>query len=166
MHSGLRYFVIFFLLAVLVGCKKPLPDPENLDPIFRDLKAMADGKKKELEEARKSRETAYINYDKEKPNTLDKKLARREYEKWEARISTLEQQARYFEIRANRRRVEDKVNYLEAFKQDKPWPSPDEYSNWIVNRKLAEAPANWGKDIPKLYDPPKKAEKKPEAKAE
>lgn len=166
MQSYLRYFIIFLSLLGLTACKKPLPDPENLDAIYRDLKGLADSKKKALEEAQKSRATAYINFDKEKPNTLDKKLARREYEKWDSKIYDLEQQAHYFEIRAQRRKAEDRVNYLEAFKNDKPWPNKDEYSAWITNRKLAEAPSTWGKDIPKLYDPPKKSEKKPETKPE
>ncbi len=160
MQSSLRYFIIFFSLVGLTACKKPIPDPELMDPIYRDLKALADSKKKELDEAIKKKESSYTQLLKEKPNTLDLKLARRDYEKAEGRIVGLEQEARYFEIRAQRRKAEDRVNYLEAFKNDKPWPDKDEYSSWLVNRKLAEAPTTWGKDLPKLYDQNKKVEKK------
>lgn len=152
MHSSLRYFVILFTLVSLTSCKKPMPDPENIDPIYKSLKALADEKKKAADEAIKSKDTAYTNYLKEKPNTLDKKLAYKEYEKWSGRIAALKQEAHYYEIRAQRRKIEDRVNYLEAFKNDKPWPSPDEYSGWSINRKLADAPRTWGTDIPKLYN--------------
>ena len=164
MQSTLRYFIIFFLAMGLSACKKPIPDPENLDPIYRHLKGLAEERRKTLEEALKKKEDAYKNYEKQAPNTVDKKLARREYEKWESQINKLEQDAHYFKIRAERRKTEDKVNYMEAFRADKPWPPADEYSAFLTNRRLAEAPTTWGKDLPKLYDSP--AAKKVEKKAE
>lgn len=146
----------------LSACKKPLPDPEVFDPIYRDLKGLADAKKKEVEEAIKAKEAAIKNFEKEKPNTLEKKLAYREVEKAGAKIAPLEQEAHYYEIRANRRKLEDKVNYLAAFKADKAWPDPDEYSKWQVNRQLATAPRTWSS--PRLYNngpaPKKPAPKK------
>lgn len=168
LRSALRLFLFLFLFAGLSGCKKPIPDPEALDPIYRDLKGLADSKKKEWEESIKAKEAALKALEKEKPNTLEKKLAQRDYDKANSKIAQLEQEAHYFEIRAQRRRVEDKVNYMEAFKNDKPWPPPDEYPAWLVNRKLAEAPRTWGTDLPKLYNNgagPKKPAKKPEGEA-
>jgi len=62
------------------------------------------------------------------------------------------QQTRYLQIRAKRRLLVDRITYKAAFAKNKSWPDPREYSDYLVNMRLQEAPRNWSIRVPKLQD--------------
>jgi hypothetical protein len=160
-----RLQLLFFMILLLSACRKEDPNPENLDPIYSDLVKKAASDESELSEERKKLEKALEDLQAALPNTIDLKNAIRDRDRAQANIRRLEQKSLFDKIRAERRKVEDKVNYHEAFVANKEWPDKKEYELYLVNRKLVEAPRNWDAHLPKLFDR-KPAAKTPEKKAE
>ncbi|MGZ6479877.1 MAG: hypothetical protein ACXWQE_11270, partial [Bdellovibrionales bacterium] len=80
------------------------------------------------------------------------KNAQRDLLKSEHTIVDLEQKAKYYKIRAQRRLLVDRISYKAAFAKNEPWPDPHEYSDYLVNMHLREAPPNWNIHVPKLQD--------------
>jgi hypothetical protein len=139
-------------LISLSGCKRPNPEPEKMDAIYRDLsesaKAWAEESSKRKEELKLAREELL----KAPPNTLDKKDVEKRIAKLLPAVREAEQMSRYFDIRVRRRQVEARASYAKAFAADKPWPDPSEYSGYSVNKRLREANLNWNTRVPKLAD--------------
>jgi len=136
----------------LSGCRKEDPNPELLDPIFADLDKRASEAQKGYDDEVKNLEGEKVALEKAEPNTIELKNARRDIAKSEAKILDLGQKARYYQIRAKRRMLVDRITYKDAFAKNLPWPDPHEYSEYQVNNRLREAPMNWAVHVPKLQD--------------
>ena len=46
-------------------------------------------------------------------------------------------------MRAESRKKWDREKYLKAYKEKKPWPDPQEFEDYKIQRKLEVAPRNW-----------------------
>lgn len=143
---------ILALLISLVGCTKEHPNPEQLDPIFKDLETRAAEHKKAHEEAKVNLEALREEEQKTAPNTIELKDVRREIAKTRKQILDNDQWARYYQIRAERRKIEGRIAYKKAFAKGEQWPPPGEYSDYLVNIRLRQAPLNWNARVPKLQD--------------
>ncbi len=139
------YLVIILtsMLSGIAGCKKPIENPELLDPIYADLLKeskfyddAAKTKQAELEAIKKEWEEA-------PPQTGREKMARNRYYNKEREVTKAYQTARFFELRARTRKSEDKKAYLKAFLADKPWPDPNEYEAYQMETRLTKANRNW-----------------------
>lgn len=166
MSRSISMIFVFAMLFALVGCNKPDPNPELLDPIYKDLqsneKSNSDSYTSELakqEETKKKIEEA-------EPNSIDLAQARKELKKSELVAVKYKQMALYYKIRAERRKVVDHITYQEAFAQKKPWPDRTEYSKYETNVRLNSVNLNWGARVPKLKDRITNYERKPAAKPE
>lgn len=163
------------LLATVLlfnGCKpKPIENPELIDPIYSDLMSLsaaatakAEAQKKKIAELEESMKGMA-------DRDPDLKRTRHEKSNLERGLIQIEQDAEYFEIRAQQRRLYDKEAYLKAFRAEKPWPDPAEFEEYQEQKKLRAASRDWSERVPKLQGynkpdpnakPAKKAEPKPE----
>ncbi len=152
MMRSIVYVIALFLFLQLSGCKKEDPNPELLDPIFKDLDKRASDYQKSLDEEIKHQAEIRVALEKAEPNTLDFKNARRDMKKSLTLSLDFEQKGRYFQIRAKRRLFTDRIAYKAAFAKNEPWPDPREYSDYQVNMRLQDVPRNWNTRVPKLQD--------------
>jgi Rad3-related DNA helicase len=164
MSRGLQ--LLFFMILLLCACRKEDPNPENFDPIYSDLVKRQAADESELAEEKKKLAKALEDLQAALPNTIDLKNAMRDRDRSIALIDRLEQKTRFNKIRTERRRVEDKLNYHNAFVANKDWPDKTEYERYLANQRLLEAPRNWDAHLPKLFSRAPAAAKKPEKKAE
>ncbi len=146
----LRMLCVPFLMLALVACKQENPNPELLDPIYKDLKARADSYSKNYEETKAQIATLRESEQKAEPHTIELKDIRRDLAKALKQQVGNEQLARYYKIRAERRRVLGRRAYREAFAKGEEWPKPEEYTDYLVNIRLHEINLNWNARVPKL----------------
>ena len=171
-----RLLLLIATFLIVTGCKpKPIENPETIDPIYSDLNALsaaatakAEAQKKKIAELEESLKGMT-------DRDPDLKRTRHEKSNLERGLIQIEQDAQYFEIRANQRRLYDKEAYLKAFREGKPWPDPSEFEDYQEQKRLRAANRDWSERVPKLkgYNKPdpnakpdKKAESKPEGGSE
>lgn len=170
MLSSFRIIILAILLTTMVGCHGEDPQPELRDPIYSDLGKRA----KEFEDSSKTLQETLAglkeSLEKAEPNTLERKDIQKKIAKTTREARDAEQWARYYKIRAERRKLVGRLDYKEAFKAGKEWPEESEYREYELSNKLREASRNWNNRVPKLHDrlpsSAPKVEKKPEAEGE
>lgn len=153
MHGFRRlkiFFTLILALPLLQACERPDPNPELKDPIYRDLKDRAKGFEKSAGDIEKSLEDLKDAVDKAEPRSLDLIKAEREYSRAREQLLTLEQKARYYKIRAERRKLEGRAAYKKAFAKGEKWPKPEEHQKYLSYLKLKEAPRDWGARVPSM----------------
>lgn len=167
MSRRLRLIFTLFVAFALSACAKEDPIPEERDPIYQDLMKREAEHTKMTEEATAKVAELRAQLLKAEPNSIEKKDIQRDLAKHQSGKLEHEQWARYYRIRAARRKVVDRIAYREAFaaKRDKEWPNPQDYQDYLTNRRLIEVSRNWGTRVPKLKDrltatPAPKAEEK------
>lgn len=136
----------------VMGCRKEDPNPEQKDPIYKDLKARFDTYDKEATETKTALVQLRIDLAKAEPRTIELKNIAKDLAKTQAKHDGANQLARYYKIRAERRRLMGRKAYRSAFAQGKEWPDPREYSDYLVNMRLHEINMNWNARVPKLKD--------------
>jgi nitrate/nitrite-specific signal transduction histidine kinase len=148
----IRAIVIMTLFMSMLGCTTEDPHPELKDPIYKDLEARLTNHTKAIEEAKKKLGELRVAAGKAEANSIDRKDVLRDIAKQQVIVREAEKGARYYKIRADRRAVVDKIAAREALQAGKPWPDPNEYSQYKVNNRLREASLNWGARVPRLQD--------------
>lgn len=149
-QQACRVFIYLIWIVCLVRCTKELPNPEILDPIYKDLSSRADSTEKEMEELKVKIEELRKTLARAAPNSIDRQDILRELKKASDGHVKAQQLARYLKIRAERRKVEDRAAYMRSLASQQPWPDPNEYSHYQKNIQLREAPVNWSVRVPKL----------------
>lgn len=142
--------LILFVAALSIGCKEMDPNPELKDPIYKDLKNIADKLKKEVEAKEKELPKLVEAVKKEKVRTLPLKLARRKVTEAKIALRKLRQDAHYAKIRAEKRKVLGRRQYKVAFQKGETWPDPEDFKRYKTNKRLRAADLNWNKRVPKL----------------
>lgn len=160
--------LLIMVCLTLAGCRKEDPNPEMKDPIYKDLSTRAGHYEKEKEGGKASVKELREQLTKAEANTIELKNIGRDLAKAEKKLLGDDQLARYYKIRAERRRLMGRRAYREAFAAGKEWPDPAEYSDYLVNMRLHEVSLNWNTRVPKLQDrlPAAKAPAKVDKKAE
>lgn len=151
-------YIVFILLFSITLKAEESADPEvdpgfaAQDPIYLDLvKTLTDtsagvkAAKAQVPELKKKIDTSEVN-------SSEKKAAWKEYWKAIETVRNLEQQAHYYKIRVDRRRVVANIAAKKAKAEGKPWPDPKEYSDYLLNRRLSTASRSWNDRVPKLGD--------------
>lgn len=152
MRDLARITIALLLSVVITGCTKEDPIPEERDPIFKDLEKRKAEHAKMQEDAQAKLIELREKLEKAEPNTIEKKDIEKELAKFRAQLLDHDQWSRYYRIRAERRRLVDRLAYKEAFAAKKEWPDPREYSDYLVNRRLVESSRNWATRVPRLQD--------------
>lgn len=151
----MKRLILFLILSIcFLGCNKPNPHPETLDPIFADMQKRLAEYKKAVEEEKK----VLIEHEKEvrsaKPQSGQIKYAEKRYYESKHRIEKLEQMANYYEVKIESRLKAVKKEYLKAWSQKKPWPDPQEYKDYLENEAAQTVRPTWnaGERIKKYLD--------------
>lgn len=146
-----RLFLLCFLIFGL-GCSGKDPHPELRDPIYLDLRSMVGEYKKQVQDTQKQIEALGHDIKSAEPNTRELALFRKDYRKANVHLKFLTQKLKYYQIREERRKLEDRLHYSQALSQEREWPDPDEHRAYLANKKLRNAPSNWNQRVPKLKD--------------
>lgn len=165
----MKFFQWFFssvlLSLALSGCQKGVPEPELLDPIFKDLSETHRQKAHELEEELKKLAQTKAQLEKTESRSVQRKILAKDYSIGIQTIQELRESILYYKIRAERRKFTDRMTYKVALDAGKPWPDPQEYAQYQVNKRLNEASRQWAERVPKLNDRYPALHKKKEKKA-
>jgi hypothetical protein len=146
MHSGLSILAIL----ALVGCDKPVPNPEVIDPIYRDLQTRKSAADSELNSAKAELQGAYEEMAKAVPQTGELRRARRGVEILRKRVQLAQQNSTYLGILVNQRKKAARKQYLEHFNAKKPWPPPEDFENYKTSRRLRTVSLKWDDRLPVL----------------
>lgn len=162
----MNYLFISFLIFVLVNssCNKPNPTPELMDPIYVDLQKTLDETKRQLENEKKQLEEFKTALEIVVPQTGQIKYAEKRY--WETlkKIEKMNQYIKFLELNLNSKQKRDRIEYLNAFNKNKPWPPKNEYEEYLQHKKmLARARKSYNQNrIEETLQQPKKEAKKAE----
>jgi len=144
-----------------------VPHPETVDPVYRDLKREANkafglykDKEKKVLEAKKAYEEAPIR-------TGQRLEAQEEYFQELKEQQNYSEKYRYLALKAELRQKHDNVVYPTYFKEKKPWPNPEDYNEYELEKRLSSAPREWDPENRikqrELASQAKKKEKEPAA---
>lgn len=139
----MRILAILFIATFLFGCKKPNPTPELADDIYLDLNSRAQSAQKELDSEKKKLEGFKKDLAAVVPQTGAIKYAQKRYFESEARIQKLEQEVKYFELKANARKKYTKLEYMKAFNEGKSWPLPEEVEAYKTYKVVSQTSRGW-----------------------
>src|SRR4051812_22220916 len=114
-RSAIQIFLSAMIMLAVVGCKKEDPNPELLDPIYKDLQTHCDGYLKNLEESKKKLEELKVSLEKAEPRTIELKNLEKELAKEKLKLMNADQLSRYYRIRAERRKLVGRLEYQKAF---------------------------------------------------
>jgi hypothetical protein len=155
-----------FTIFLVSGCKSELSDPETIDPIYKSLSAELEESRKAIDAAKKALEGAKKEMSMAVPQTGENKVRIGQFFDAERKVDELLQQKRFLEVHLKSRKEFARKSYKIAFSKDIPWPDPEEWAAYQVNRKLAGDPRSWDERLRKYFaeraPAAKKEEKKPE----
>ena len=132
---------LFFLGAM--GCHKPDPHPEAMDPIYKDIEKAQGEVKSQLDSESKAFEEAKNEVKKVVPQTGQIKYAQKHYFDSVARLQKLKQLHRYYTLRLKSRESEAQELYLKAFAKDQPWPDPEEFEVYKITESARTKSRHW-----------------------
>jgi hypothetical protein len=144
----MRAFFLIFSVFCLVSCHKPLTEPEEIDPIYRELMAEASNSEKSIEEQKKKIEEYAEKFEHIVPQTGQTKRVYNEYFKLKNDLASMEQKTLYYELAAKSRKYESRKRYLEAFESGKEWPDPKEYADYQTNKRVNIVNRDWRRRYP------------------
>lgn len=138
-------WIVTFMVGCIVisGCRREDPNPELSDKIYLDIKNEVQAGERGVEELQKKVAGAEQNLQASLPRSLDRRTAQDELVKFRAALAKTTEQLEYFRVRLSRRYAETRYNYKVAFRSGRPWPPPNEFENYMINKKLANAPKAW-----------------------
>ena len=142
--------LLLIVASCLVSCRSKNEQPWTLDPIYADLVATSAGLASKSEAQQKKIEDLKMNLEKMAPRDPARKRTTKEMYDLERGLVQMEQQAKYFEIRAEQRKEYAKKAYDQAFDEGKDWPDPQELADYKEFQKVKHAPRNWEDRVPKM----------------
>lgn len=162
-HCKTRLFVLTLLLT-LAGCKKPLEQPETVDPIYLKLSATAANYQKLITDEEAAQESAKKSLLKTDLTAGEIRQARKDIASRDRRMRLMTQDQRYAQIRARSRLIKDREKYTERYDKDLPWPDTEEVSEFDVSERLIKARTQkWEDHLPKTNVGAKAEPPNPEA---
>lgn len=139
----MKLFSIILASLFIVSCNKPDPNPELKDPIYSDLLMSAASVSQQLEVEKKTLEDNKKALSEVVLQSGQNKYAEKRIRESNNRISRLEQEKQYLELKIEAYRRAARKSYLQAFKKGEPWPDPKEWSAYQSEKKLLTAKKTW-----------------------
>lgn len=136
-------FLITILVVSIVGCSRPDPNPELMDPIYSDLNSQLGETSRGIVEEEKKLEEHKKALSEVIPQTGQIKFATKRVFESEARIVKLKQEQQWLALRIEERKAYTKDKYLRAFKNKELWPDPAELEQYKLEKKLRSAKRTW-----------------------
>ena len=138
-----RLLSLTIILFALSACNKPDPAPELKDPIYSDLTASLAATTQALEAEKKALEEHQKALKEVVPQTGQIKYAQKRVNESQERITKLEQEKQYLELKVEARKSVSRKTYLAAFKKGEPWPDPKEFESYQAEKRLRNAKKTW-----------------------
>lgn len=135
--------------VAVVGCTRPNPTPEVLDPIYADLVQRSTLAKGAAEAAKNEAKKLREDLEKLPARDITRRKTLEDISKQESRQNVAEQEGLYYEIRAEQRKQYARAEYSKAFEKSEPWPDPNDFETYKLQRKLRDAPREWSSKIEK-----------------
>lgn len=135
--------ILLSVVVILAGCKRPMKDPETIDPIYGDLLKEMKFYEGQVKKFNDEAEAARLEMEKEDPRTGNAKAIKNRYYGKLKDANSAQQMQVFYELHAKTRKREAREAYLEAFKKDKPWPDPQEYEGFKDQMALRKASRSW-----------------------
>lgn len=139
----LRIISVITICLSLIACNKPDPNPELKDPIYQDYNSSMAAASQALEAERKALEGFEKELKEVVPQTGQIKYAQKRVNESKEKITRIEQERQYYELKIESRKREAKMSYLKAFKKGEPWPDPKEWEIYQQEKKLRTAKRVW-----------------------
>ena len=155
----MRIFSLLISIFLLTSCDKPDPNPELKDPIYNDLNSRLAASVQALAAERKGYEEQAEAVEAAIPQTGQLKRAQRRLYDSQRQLIRLEQEKQYLELKIESQRASAKAGYMQAYKNKKPWPNPQDWEAYTLEKKFRAAKRQWSvKDrIKELSQPSKPA---------
>lgn len=135
--------LLLSLFLMLSACSKPDPNPELKDPIYNEFVSLAATANSELEAEKKALEGFEKELQDVVPQTGQIKFAQKRINDSKAKISRIQQEKKYFELKVTARKALAKSQYAEAFKNKTVWPDPKEWQTYEMEKKFRAAKKTW-----------------------
>ncbi|OQW47749.1 MAG: hypothetical protein A4S09_14420 [Proteobacteria bacterium SG_bin7] len=135
--------ILLGFIVLLVGCKRPMKDPETIDPIYGDLLKEMKFYESQVKKFADEAEATRLEMEKEDPRTGNAKAIKSRYYGKLRDAETAKQMMVFYELHAKTRKKEARESYLVAFKTDRPWPDPKEYEAFQTRMALRKANRSW-----------------------
>lgn len=142
-HMHKHFILIILTVFLLAGCEKPNPHPEALDPIMADIESELKATDSTIKSTEKELEGFQLEEKKVQPQTGQNKYAQKRIYETTARLDKLKQMLQYWELRRESRLKEARRLYMIAYKAKQPWPDPNEFKEYSMQKKLRLAPLGW-----------------------
>jgi hypothetical protein len=160
-----RFVKMPLVLAILItqtACKKPIENPETLDPIYADILSEVTASKAAAAEEEDAIKDLKAKLAALPPRDAIRGRITRELYAHEHNLVQAQQRVKYYEVRSEERKEYDTRAYMIAFEADKPWPNPADLEEYKKIKKLQSASRNWEDRVPKnnRYNPQAPAPKK------
>lgn len=139
----MRIFLLLFITVCFLGCNKPNPHPETIDPIYADLQKRAAEAQKSADEEKKIIQEHEKEMKAAKPQTGQIKYAEKRYYESKLRYDKLLQLAEYYKMRADSRIKYAQTEYLKAWNKKEPWPDPTEYKEYLITTEAQFKKRMW-----------------------
>jgi hypothetical protein len=146
----ITWLVIVFGLLSLTACRQLDEHPELKDPIYADLRTKPDAFREKAKGQREKIADLKKDLAKMEPRDPNRKRTIKEIYDLERGLVFIDQEAEYYDVRAQQRLDYVRKAYLEAFNAGKDWPDPAEFEEYQKRKRLREAPRNWEARVPKL----------------
>ncbi len=154
---------LFWISIFVIGCEKPMPDPERIDPIYDDLEKDLKKVNGAVDELEAAVVTAKKDMDEAGPrNIMRKRLTREFYEKRKL-LEKVRQKAEYQQLLLVKRLHFVRTQYLKAYNAKEKWPNPLEFEEYMANKRLRLASRSWAGRVPRLHKPAEELKAQAEA---
>ncbi len=149
MGRTLNQFILLGLAFGIMGCKRPMQNPELIDPIYMEL--LKESKTHDDVKKAKQAEMEAIKAEMKDadPRSGRGKTAKSRYYSKEKEFYFHQQMAVYYKLRARTRKYEARDSYLKAFSEGKAWPDPKEYEDYQAQVALRKGNRLWDVRVPK-----------------
>lgn len=142
MQKALFLILIAFLVGIL-GCHRPMNNPESVDPIYKDYQKQADEAKKALEQSKKYLEKSKKDFEAAPLRSNLRRNAQEEVFANQTEVDKAEQTLFYLEQKVASRKKYARDTYKKLFEEGKAWPDTQEYNEYLTHKKLVNAPREW-----------------------
>lgn len=152
---NMKFKIFFFILVsfVFVGCNKPNPHPELLDPVYMDIKKDLDDQEKVVAEALSALKEKKTDLQVAKPQTGQLKWAQKRLSEADDRYTKAVQRLEFLKIKLESRYNYSRKSYIVAFRKKSSWPDPKEQEEYFQTKKLRQSPKFWSyKDRKRQFD--------------
>lgn len=136
-------------ILVFTGCHSYNSEPEKIDPIYSDLLNQSAIYDKLAKDTTKEYESNLKALENVVPQSGQLDDAQKKVFQSKHLIEKYEQLTKYYSMRAESRKEQDKITYSKAYEKGESWPPPNEWIRYKQFKALNQASRDWNARVPK-----------------